>query len=266
MELQIYSDDAMEIVKLGEMTQEETIQYYKKHSKDDIGAMKAILGAYAGELIIAAEEAGVKLDLTFDTIRNIPDALEALYKKQHKAGYEDSRNKDVTCRTFAAYIDLLIINNFDDCSIDARRYPNKAGEPRQDVWANYLALVLDGQKNSDMLPFISKGARLEEDKVVIDIKPLVDGFKKLTGNKLTDQGLTDITLTHDPDEPGAANELGTAGAAGEPGAAGAAGKLGEAGAANGADKSGDNGPKLIIPGQEEPTLITPNGKEPKLIL
>ena len=204
MDLMIYSDDALEIIKLGQMTQKETMDYHKKHSKDDAAQVKAIIGAYAAELIAAADEQKVLLDLTYDTIKNIPDALNALYKKQHEAGVTDNRNKEATCRSLAAYMDLLIINNFDECSIDARRYPSKDNEARPDRWTGFLSLILDGQKNSDMLPFVWEGANAGEEKMEhgfkLDIGPLVDGYKKLTGGKLTDEGLTDMTLTYE-EEP-----------------------------------------------------------------
>ena len=235
MDLMIYSDDALEIIKLGEMDQKQTLEYFKKHSKNDIAQVKAIIGAYAAELIVAADEADIKLDLTYETIKNIPEALSALYQKQHKAGFADSRNKEVTCRSFAAYIDLLIINNFDECGIDVRRYPNnKENEARPDRWTGFLTLVLDKKKNSDMLPFIWEGANKSEKDVArgfyIDIQPLVDGYKKLTGGKLTDEGLTDITLQYE-----------------------------------------EEGPHLIVPGKDkEPELIVPGkeikDEEPHLIL
>lgn len=194
MELQIYSDDALDIIKLGEMDQQETIDYYKKHSKDDIGTIKAIIGAYAAELIIAADEEGICLDLSYETIKNIPEAVAALYNKQCAAGYVDSRNKDVTCRSLGAYMDLLIINNFEDVKIDVRRYPAK-DKARPEVWADYLALVLDDKKGSDMLPYICKGAKLYPNELDIDVGPLVEGYKKLTGSKLTEEGLTGIKLS-----------------------------------------------------------------------
>ncbi len=232
MDLMIYSEDTLEIIKLGEMTQKETLEYYKKHTGDDVAAVKAIIGAYAAELIIAADEAGIQLDLSYDTIKNIPDAMSALYDKQFRAGFADSRNKEVTCRALAAYMDLLIINNFDDCSIDARRYPNKNNEASSERWTGFLALVLDKKKNSDMLPFVWRGANLSEEKVengfILDITPLVEGYKKLTGGKLTDEGLTDMTLTH--------------------------------GERDSKEK------KLILPGDEEKELILPENKEKKLIL
>lgn len=234
MDLMIYSDDALEIIKLGQMTQQETMDYYKKHAKSDVAQVKAIIGAYSAELIVAAEESNVKLDLTFDTIKNIPDAINALYQKQHKIGMADNRNKEVTCRTLAAYIDLLIINNFDDCKIDARRYPNnKENEARPDRWTGFLTLILDDKKNSDMLPFIWEGAAGDEKEIkngfTIDISPLVEGFKKLTGVKLKDKGLSDFTLKYE-----------------------------------------EEGPHLILPGdkKETPDLILPKGakEEPHLIL
>ena len=206
MNLMIYSDDALEIIKLGQMDQKETLEYYKKHAKNDTAQVKAIIGAYVAELIIAAEEKDIKLDLTYDTIKNIPDAVNALYDKQHKLGMADNRNKEVTCRTLAAYINLLIINNFEDVSIDARRYPNnKENEARPDRWTGFLTLILDGKKNSDMLPFIWEGANKNEKEVArgfyIDIQPLVDGYKKLTGGKLTNEGLTDMKVQYEEEGP-----------------------------------------------------------------
>ncbi|MBQ3281148.1 MAG: hypothetical protein IJH41_01955 [Eubacterium sp.] len=205
MDLMIYSDDALEMIKLGQMTQKETLDYYKEHSKDDVAQIKAIIGAYAAELIAAADEADVKLDLTYDTIRNIPDALTALYDRQHKDGMPDPRNKEATCRSLAAYMNLLIINNFDECGIDARRYPAKDNTAAPDRWTGFLTLVLDRQKNSDMLPFVWEGANNSEEEVArgfkIDIKPLVDGYKKLTGGKLTDEGLTDMTPQYEVEGP-----------------------------------------------------------------
>ena len=57
MDLMIYSDDALEIIKLGEMNQDQTLEYFKKHNKNDVAQVKAIIGAYAAELIVAADEA-----------------------------------------------------------------------------------------------------------------------------------------------------------------------------------------------------------------
>ena len=206
MDLMIYSDDALNIIKLGEMTQQQTMDYYKQHIKDDTAQIKAIIGAYAAELIVAADEAGIKLDLSYDTIKNIPDALKALYQKQYKLGLKDQRNKELTCRSLAAYINLLIINNFEDVSIDARRYPNnKENEARPDRWTGFLTLILDGQKKSDMLPYVWEGANSDKEEVkdgfFIDIDPLAEGYKKLTGSKLTAEGLTDMTLTHEEEGP-----------------------------------------------------------------
>ncbi len=248
MNLMIYTDDALEIIKLGEMDQKQTLEYFKEHAKNDVAQVKAIIGAYAAELIAAADEAGLSLDLTYDTIKTIQAALSALYNKQFKIGFADSRNKEVTCRALAAYMDLLIINNFDDCSIDARRYPNnKENEARLDRWTGFLTLILDGKKNSDMLPFVWKGANMPEEKpgkkpehgFTIDITPLVEGYKKLTGGKLTDEGLTNIVLTHDaPEDAGNTKKL---------------------------ILPGDKEKKLILPGDEDKDLITPN-EEKKLIL
>lgn len=207
MNLQIFTDDALEIVKLGEMGPEEMVKYQREHSDDLVATVKAIIGSYTGEMILAASAVGVTLDLSYDTIKNIPASLSLLYKKQHLEGFIDSRNKIITCRTLAAYMTLLIINNFDNVSIDANVYANKKNEIRPEMWADRIVMKIDKKKNSDLLPYVWEGANmpdLDEEKIkngfIIKIQPLVDEYKGLTGDDLTEEGLTDMKLTHEGDE------------------------------------------------------------------
>ena len=201
MNLQIFTDDALEIVKLGEMGPEEMVKYQREHSDDLVATVKAIIGSYAGEMILAASAVGVTLDLSYDTIKNIPASLSVLYKKQHLEGFIDSRNKIITCRTLAAYMTLLIINNFDDVGIDANVYANRKNEIRPEMWADRIVLKIDKKKNSDLLPYVWEGANMSKEELdngfEIKIGPLVDEYKDLTGDDLTEEGLTDMTLIHE---------------------------------------------------------------------
>lgn len=198
MELKIRSDEALEIIKLGEMTQEEMLEFRKNHRMDAITAIKQIIGGYVSELITAAKEASVVLDLSYETVKNIPAALTLLYIKQHKWEYEDSRNKIVTCRTLAAYINLLIINYYG-CSVNVKSYSNQRRESRPEMWADSMVLRLDNKSYSDMLPYVWEGANTApievENGFVIDVTPIVEGFKRLTGVDLADEGLSNMILT-----------------------------------------------------------------------
>lgn len=204
MQLKIHTEAGLEIIKLGQMSQEEMAKYNKEHGDDCLSQVKGIIGLYAGELITAAEEAGVTLDLSYESIKNIPAALTMLYTKQHKWGYDDQRNKRVTCRTLAAYINLLIINNFDMDNIEAYSiaFANAKGETKPDLWADHMVLKLDNQKGSDMLPYVWKGANMiplnMDNGFMIDITPLVEGYKKLTGDNLVDEGLNNMVITYGP--------------------------------------------------------------------
>ncbi len=202
--LQIHTEVALEIIKLGEMSQDEMRKYVKEHKNDCLAQIKSIIGLYAGELITAAQEAGVLLDLSYETLKNIPAALTMLYNKQHKWGYDDQQNKRVTCRTLAAYINLLIINTFEMDSIEAYSvaFANVKGDIKPELWADHMVLKLDNQKNSDMLPFVWEGANRAPVKLdngfMIDITPLVEGYKNLTGDNLVDSGLTNMIVTYGP--------------------------------------------------------------------
>jgi len=204
MKLQIHTEEALEIIKLGEMDPAEVMKYNKDHDEDVLSVMKGVIGLYAGELITAATEAKVQLDLSYETIKNIPSALTMLYTKQHKWGYNDQRNKIVTCRTLAAYMNLLIINNFELENIEAfsRAFANANGASKPDLWADHMILKLDNQRNSDMLPYVWDGANrvpLQIDNgFMIDITPIVEGYKNITGDNLVDEGLTNMIITYGP--------------------------------------------------------------------
>ena len=204
MNLQIHTEEALEIIKLGEMSQEEMTKYIKDYAGDVLANMKSITGLYAGELITAAEEAKVQLDLSYETIKNIPAALTMLYTKQHKWGYNDQRNKIVTCRTLAAYMNLLIINNFELENIEAfsRASTDANGPSKPDLWADHMVLKLDNKRNSDMLPYVWAGANQIPLKLdngfMIDVTPLVEGYRNLTGDNLVDEGLVNMIITYGP--------------------------------------------------------------------
>ena len=204
MKLQIHTEEALEIIKLGQMSQAELMQYNKEHGQDILAEMKGIIGLYAGELITAAEEAKVQLDLSYETIKNIPSALTMLYTKQNRWGYNDQRNKVVTCRTFAAYMNLLIINNFELENIEAfsRTFANVRGASKPDLWADHMLLKLDNKRNSDMLPYVWSGANQIPLKLdngfMIDVTPIVEGYMNLTGDNLADEGLANMIITYGP--------------------------------------------------------------------
>lgn len=67
MKLQIHTEEALEIIKLGEMDPAEVMKYNKDHDEDVLSVMKGVIGLYAGELITAATEAKVQLDLSYET-------------------------------------------------------------------------------------------------------------------------------------------------------------------------------------------------------
>ena len=200
VELKLGTEAAMEILQLSQMSQEEMEKYNSNHAGDPVATVKGVLGLYAGELIIASDEAGAPLDLSYESLNNISAAMAMLYTKQHNWGYEDQRNKVVTCKSLAAYINLMIINLFDDCSIDVESFDYKGESP--DLWVDQIRLRLGDEDDSDMLPYIWEGANrvpLQLDNgFMIDITPLVNGYMKLTGENLAEEGLSNMIITYGP--------------------------------------------------------------------
>lgn len=197
--MNIQNDRVERILKLGEMDQAETLAYMRSH-RDALESVEMIIGGYAVELVRAAEEAGLDLDLTYDTLKNLPAAAMLLYNKQHVNDYDDERNKRVTCRTIAGYCVTLLINNHDS-GIEVKSYSNSKDETRPEQWADRYVLKFNHKKNSDLLPYVWEGATdypIEIDNgFMIDVNPLIEAYARLTGVNLAEKGLANMILTYD---------------------------------------------------------------------
>ena len=136
------------------------------------------------------------------TLRRKPDGRVTVQVKE--STYNNQRNKIVTCRTLAAYMNLLIINCFELENIEAfsRTLTNIRGTSKPDLWADHMVLKLDNQRNSDMLPYVWAGANLVplelDNGFMIDITPLVEGYESVTGDNLADEGLINMIITYGP--------------------------------------------------------------------
>lgn len=153
MDITPRNDLVSKIIELGEMDDKAIHAYYQANDRDPVANVMAILGAYTYELLTAAKEAGLTLDLTYDTVENIPAAAVVLANKQEANGYDNDSNKRTTCRTIAAYVNLLAIN-CHNYSLHVNEYSNRRGEVRPERWANIFVIKLNFKKHSDMLQFI----------------------------------------------------------------------------------------------------------------
>ena len=199
--MNIQNDRTERILKLGEMNEAEAFAYMRGHN-DALESVEMIIGGYAVELVRAAEEAGLDLDLTYETLEKVPAAATFLYNKQHVNDYDDQRNKRVTCRTIAGYLTTLLINNHDP-GVEAKSYSNSKSETRPEQWADRYVLKFNHKKNSDLLPYVWEGATnhpIEVDNgFMIDVNPLIEAYRRLTGVDLAEKRLANMILTYSAD-------------------------------------------------------------------
>lgn len=122
-----------------------------------------------------------------------------LCNKQHVNDYDNQRDKRVTCRTIAGYLTTLAINNHD-LGIEAKTYSNNKDETRPEHGADRFIIKLNHKKNSDFLPFVWEGATghpIEvENGFMIDVDPLIEAYKRVTGVDLAEKGLANMILTY----------------------------------------------------------------------
>jgi len=196
--MKIQNDHTEKILKLGDMNEAESIAYMRSNS-DALASVEMIIGGYTIELLRTAEEVGLELDLSYETLNNVPAVAMFLYNKQHASGYDDSDNQRVTCRTIAGYLTTLAINNHE-LGVEAKTYSNNKNEIRPEQWADRFVIKLNHKKNSDLLPYVCEGATSHpieiENGFMIDIDPLVEAYKRLTGVDLAEKGLANMVLTY----------------------------------------------------------------------
>ena len=162
------------------------------------GAIQRILAGYLQSLEEAVEASNLELDLTYDTVQNIPIALASLAITQQQAGYDLERNINVTAKTFAAYLTLLAINNHN-VRYDIEQFSNRNNVSKPNLWADVFSLRLNFKKNSDFLPAVMEGIMdapvLVENGFMIDTTSIRMAYKRITEVDLEEFGLSNIILS-----------------------------------------------------------------------
>ena len=179
---------------------EDAKKVFMRHTREEMG-FSAVYG-YLHSLVENAEDSGLSLDLTYGTLRNLPEALNELFMAQGET-YDYDTNKDIIGKTIGSYMTLLCANEAGgDVRIEYLRDDNMDEETYRRItdstWSGCRISVGPSTKSDFRqagLDCISDG----EDGLDIDFSPVIELYKKTAGTDLGNYGLNNYTIECPPE-------------------------------------------------------------------
>ena len=153
---------------------------------------------YAMDLIYSGAKAGVSLDLTYATVKELPVALKCRYQECRKE-FSAADSAGSLAKSLAAYLFALAMN-LHDCGLKVTQVisplstPTENGEP---LWGVFR-ISAGFKKECDLLLPVDRGIRLlgqpGRQLMTIDVSQLVQAYQDSFGIDLREHGLTNIAF------------------------------------------------------------------------
>lgn len=123
------------------------------------------------------------LDLTYASLKELPEALNDLYDEFTKK-YLPKKAMDQLTKILAAYLTVLALNMHDlDLKIE---------ETQESIrWGNRYRIALN---NQDLLPTVADSTVLDGDTIMIDMEKIAEMYQSLTNVDLNNY-LNNLTLS-----------------------------------------------------------------------
>jgi hypothetical protein len=197
--------------KIQNMSKEEASRFWKKNNFTEERISFSIMIGYLSSVCEMADEYNdqtdekVSLDLTYDTVANLPVILGYQYFAYVRSGsYTSEKALEIVNKTLAAYLMLLCMNEHM-CFPTVSRLNNYdaimksiAGDndlTHQDSWMGYTVKV-GVNKEYDLLQELGQVVKVSSSGVFrIRISRLVELYKQMCGVDLREKGLDDFEAT-----------------------------------------------------------------------
>lgn len=157
---------------------------------------QTIMYGFLTSFLEICEMHNLEFDLTYDTVKNLNTGLVALYSIQ-KNSYEPTANRNIIAKTLASVLSFIAINEHDywfrTTSYLKQIQSGKVID--RPLWADMDSYAVGKKKFLDLLPccieavkpglFVATGMSL-------NIDPIVEEYKELTGIDLTEYGFGNL--------------------------------------------------------------------------
>ena len=194
--MELKNEFVKEVLSCGEKGNEEFKRRVLEKTISSKESVQFMLGGYFTALEDGAELVGKELDLSYESVRDISAALIGLANLQ-KDDYLPQKNAFVTLKTLAAYLILLAAENHG-YSVSVKKGIGSKYPYKNAMWADMFYLELGGKKNSDLLPAAVRAAESApfevENGLALNVVPLIEAYKKLTGVNLEELGLANVVV------------------------------------------------------------------------
>jgi hypothetical protein len=196
--------------KLLKCSKEEVSNYWTKHNHSKERIVFSILIGYLSSICEMADEyndqtdANITLDLTYNTVANIPIVLGYQYFAYVRSGsYTSEKALEIVNKTLAAYIMLLCMNEHM-CFPTVSKLNNydaimksigNVDLTHQESWMGHTVKV-GINKEYDLLQELGQVVKVSTSGVFrIRISRLVELYKQMCGVDLREKGLDDFEAT-----------------------------------------------------------------------
>lgn len=197
--------------KIQNMSKEEASRFWKKNNFTEERISFSIMIGYLSSVCEMADEYNdqtdekVSLDLTYDTVANLPVILGYQYFAYVRSGsYTSEKALEIVNKTLAAYLMLLCMNEHM-CFPTVSRLNNYdaimksiAGDSdltHQDSWMGYTVKV-GVNKEYDLLQELGQVVKVSASGVFrIRISRLTEMYRQMCGVDLREKGIDDLEAT-----------------------------------------------------------------------
>ena len=166
---------------------------YARSTAEEIGMN--MLWGYVSTLIEVSgfPELAKPLDLTYDTLPHLLDALSYLYLLGPSGGYSEEQNVEITEKVSAAYLTFLAANEHGH-PILVRRVSDPEDRKDGSFWNGFEIRVGTTSFQADFLKMLHGAVTPGDNTLSIRFGDASDAYGMLTGKDLKDFGLGDVTI------------------------------------------------------------------------
>ena len=183
------------------LTPDQQKEYFTGKSMQESGEF--LIGTFLWDVLRNGFQAGVELDMTYDTLDKLPTALRRCLQTYCDEPMALKKAADATARSFAAYLFALGMNEHDVKLKAVRKgapfiKPDPAGDP---LWGNALRITTGIDREKDFLiPALQGGSgfyREGKGLILLNVTPAIRAYKSAFGVDLAEHGLIDMALEAD---------------------------------------------------------------------
>ena len=144
----------------------------------------SIIGGYIFSLLEISDmpEVNLALDLTYDTIKNLTQAVaeEFCFGMNPQSGYSIDQNIEIAEKTIASYLIGLALNE-ENAKIEVIEQKKKTANE-----SGALSLTcFCGESSVDFISEIEGSVRFSNNKLILNMDTAIDAYKHLTGIDLS---------------------------------------------------------------------------------